>query len=293
LSFLLDQTCPTHNRKNTPFETPTMPLNIEFMNSSRSAYTRSGKALPQRKSDPWLFWWTIAIFVLLGLTTFSWFFSLYVFRHPEKPKNYRLLATLHKLEPLTKFNERNVPQGKFHSAKEIYAKYFGYADSELSAQSTLFKRNYIQNYADEQPVYLKGKYRIYKVTELKPQDAFPSGLVVRAKSTELPNVSVEFIFPADALPQGRPPYGDDLVLQTNATFASVLHISRLPEDSLCFTVVPLTYYSYPVGNQEFLSLSPPEKLNLDAHWPLTDDTPSADQERGHLAARPDEQVSAN
>jgi hypothetical protein len=270
-----------------------MPLHIEFMNASRSVYTKSGKPLPQKRSDPWLFWWTIAIFVLLGLTTFSWCFSLYVFRHPERPKNYRLLASLNKLEPLTRFTERDVPQGKFHSAKEIYAKYFGYSDSELAAQSSLFKRNYIQNYVDEQPVYLKGEYRIYKIAELTSQHAFPSGLVVRAKSRELPNVSVEFIFPAESLPQTRPPYGDDLILQTNRTFASVLHISRLPEDSLCFTVVPLTYYSYPVGNEEFLTLSPPALLNLDAAWPLTDDGATPDSEKVRVASRPEQKAGAN
>lgn len=259
-----------------------MPLNIEFMNASRSPYSKAVPVLPVRRSDPWLFWWTIAIFILLGLTTFSWFFSLYVFRHPEKPANYELLARFGKLEPLTNFNDRNVPQGKFNSAKEIYAKYFALGDEEMEAQNAIFKRNYIQNYREEQPVYLKGEYRIYKVDQLEPGDAIPSGLVVRAKSMELPNVSVEFIFPTDRLPKERPAYGDDLLLKTNDTFASVLHISRLPEESLCFTVVPLTYYSYPVGAQEFISLRPPEQLNMKAEWPLTDDAPG-NPETGRVA----------
>ena len=253
-----------------------MPLQIEFMNASRSPYTRSGKALPPSKSDPWLFWWTVAIFVLLALATFSWFFSLYVFRHPEIPKNYRLLAKLNKLEPLVRFNERTVPQAKFHSAKEIYGRYFNYTDREIDAQNGLLKRHYIQNYVDAQPIYLKGDYRIYQVKELSASDAMTSGLAVRAKSRELPNVSIEFVFPTSDPPKGRPAIGDDLVLKTNDNFASVLHISRLPEESLCFTVIPLTYYSYPVGEDEWLALAPPPILNMDAAWPLTKNVPAED-----------------
>ncbi|MGI8603612.1 MAG: hypothetical protein ACR2OZ_11525 [Verrucomicrobiales bacterium] len=263
-----------------------MSLHVTLMNASRSHYGKSGKALSRKQSDPWLFWWTIAIFVLLGLATFSWFFSLYVFRHPENPKNYRLLSRVGKLEPLTKFNEQTVPQGKFLTPKEAYAKFFNYTNDELTAQNGLFKRNYIQNYAEQQPVYIKGEYRIYKVTELSPRDAFPSGLIVRAKARELPNVSIEFVLPADQLPKGRPPYGDDLILKTNDNFASILHVSRLSEDSLCLTVVPLTYWSYPVSHEEFISLTPPAKLNLDSRWPVTDDIPTPEAEKGRVAGVP-------
>jgi hypothetical protein len=261
-----------------------MPLQIEFMNASRSPYTKSGRALSPSKSDPWLFWWTVAIFVLLALATFSWFFSLYVFRHPEIPKNYRLLSKLNKLEPIARFNERTVPQAKFHSAKEIYTRFFNYTDREIDAQNGLLKRHYIQNYSDAQPVYIKGDYRIYQVGELTAKNAITSGLVVRAKARDFPNVSIEFVFPTSDPPSARPAIGDDLVLKTNDNFASVLHISRLPEESLCFTVVPLTYYSYPVGEEQWLALSPPPLLNMDAQWPLTHDAPPADSVADRVVA---------
>lgn len=264
-----------------------MRPHVEFMSSSRSPYAKPSRNLTPAKGDPWLFWWTIAIFILLALTTISWLSSLYIFRHPEKPRNYRLLAQFHKLEPLKKFTERNVPQGKFHTAKEIYAKYFTYTDEELDTLNNLFKRSYIRNYADDTPVYLRGKYRVYKVEELTPQQPFMSGLVVRAKSVELPNVSIEFVFPTEALPKERPAYGDDLVLDTNDTFGSAVHISRLPEDSLCVTLVPLTYYSFhPSDPKRTLVLSPPHRLNMDAPWPLTDDTPMPDAEPVKMAVTP-------
>ncbi len=263
-----------------------MPLQIELLNASRSSHAKSGPNLAQKKGDPWLFWWTIAIFVLLALTTFSWFASLYIFQHPENPKNYRLLAKFRKLEPLKKFDPLNVPRGRFHGAKEAYGKYFTYTDEELDTQNGLFKRSYIKNYAEEQPVYLKGTYRIYKVAELDGSRPFTSGLVIRAKSVELPNVSIEFVCPNEVLPAQKPRYGDDIVLSTNNFFASVMHVSRLPEESLCFTVVSLTYSPLKFGSDSVITLFPPERLNMAAEWPLTDDTPSEEVDT-QLAATPD------
>ncbi len=259
---------------------------IQLMNASRSPYAKSGQSMPAKKRDPFLFWWVIVIVVLMALTTFSWMASLYVFQHPEKPKNYRLLAKIGKLEPLVRFKETSVsdpkkekpvPKAQFYSAKEIYAKFFSWTDKELATQNDLLKRHYIQNYTNDVPIYLKGEYRIYKVADLNENTPFTSGLVIRARSTELPNVSIEFTFPTDGPPLARPQVGDDLLLKTNNTFAATLHISRLAEESLCFTVVPLSYNSFPVDAQgrQFIKLAPPALLNMMAPWPITDDAPDA------------------
>lgn len=266
-----------------------MRLHVEFMSGSRSPYAKPAQTLPPPRGDAGLFWWTITIFLLLAFTTFSWLSSLYIFRHPEKPRNYRVLAKFHKLKPLKKFNERSVPQGKFHDAGEIYNKYFGLGGEELNVQNDLFKRNYIRNYDDAPPVYVRGKYRIYKVEDLTPDRPFMSGMVVRAKSIHLPNVSIEFVFPTEALPRERLSYGDELVLDTNESFASVLHISALPEDSLCLTVVPLTYNYFsvnPADAHRYTVLSPPELLNMDAPWPVTDDAPVIPAEPVEVAGVP-------
>lgn len=258
---------------------------IPLMNASRPPYAKSGQSMSAKKGDPYLFWWIIVIFVLIALTTFTWMSSLYVFQHPEKPKNYRLLARIGKLEPLVRFKEtavkdrkdKQVPKAQFYTAKEVYAKFFNWTDKELAAQNDILKRNYIQNYTNDVPIYLKGEYRIYKVAELSGKTPFPEGLVVRARSTELPNVSIEFLFPTEGPPLARPQAGDDLLLKTNNTFASALHISRLAEESLCFTVVPLSYNSFPVDAQgkQFIKLAPPALLNMNAPWPVTDDTVDA------------------
>jgi hypothetical protein len=265
-------------------------LHVEFMSGSRSPYAKPAQALPTPRGDSGLFWWTIAIFVLLALTTFSWLGSLYIFRHPEKPKNYRLLAKFQKLPPLKKFNERTVPQGKFHTANDIFNKYSLFTEEEIGVQNDLLKRNYIRNYDDAPPVYVRGNYRIYKVENLTDSQPFTSGLVVRAKSVDIPNVSIEFIFPTESLPRERLSYGDDLVLDTNESFASVLHISSLPESSLCLTVVPLTYNYFsvnPADTRRYTVLSPPTRLNMDAPWPVTDDTPLAPAGPPEVAGAPD------
>ena len=251
-------------------------LHVEFMSGSRSPYAKPAQTLPTVRRDSGLFWWTIAIFLLLALTTASWLGSLYIFRHPEKPRNYRLLAKFQKLPELKKFTERTVPQGKFNTADDIFAKYSRLTPEEIAVQNDLFKRSYIRNYEDTPPVYVRGTYRIYKVEDLTPHQPFTSGLVVRAKSTDLPNVSIEFVFPTESLPRERLNYGDDLMLDTNESFASVLHISPLPESSLCLTVVPLTYNYFsvnPADARRYTILEPPVRLNMEAPWPVTDDVP--------------------
>lgn len=266
-----------------------MRLHVEFMSGSRSPYAKSGHSLPPARGDAGLFWWTIAIFLLLAFTTFSWLGSLYIFRHPEKPKNYRVLAKFDKLQPLKKFTDSSVPQGKFHAPKEVFDRYFGFSVAELAVQNDLFKRSYIRNYDDTPPVYVRGRYRIYKVEALTPERPFTSGVVVRAKSVDLPNISIEFVFPAEVPPQDRLDYGDDLVLDTNRSFASVLHISGLPEESLCLTVVPLTYNFFTVNSDEDrlgTVLKPPKRLNMDAPWPVTDDTPLVPVEPLEVAGSP-------
>jgi hypothetical protein len=269
---------------------------IQFLSANRSPYSASGRSAPP-PPDTSLFWWTILIFVLTGLATFSWMGSLYVFNHPEKPKNYRLLAKLKKIEPLKKFSESDLPQGKFQSAKELYRQYFGYESLELDTFNNLLKRSYIQNYRDQAPLYLKGDFTIDKVVDLTANDIFSRGLVIRATSEDLPNVQIELILPTDEIPKNRPSTGDELRLKNNHLFASLIHVSRPDSESLCFTAVPLTYPQYQVSETEKIALRPPTLLNLTGTWPLTDATPPPAQavESPTTAAAsppPSEEISA-
>ncbi len=250
-----------------------MPIHVEFMSSSRSPYAKSGRSIQKKSGDPWLFWWTIAIFILIGITTFSWFASLYIFRHPEKPKNYKLLSKFKKLPTLTPFNQRDAPRGKFYDARQIYERYFSYTDAQLSAQNDLFKRNYIQNYDEGGPIYVKGTWRVYQARPLTQGDAITSGFVIRAESIDRPVVRLEMIFPASKVPSGHFDI-EELVLNSNNYFASIVHVSRMPEETMLFTVIPLNYDDYKISERDggiLLSTKPPAQLNLSASWPVTDE----------------------
>jgi hypothetical protein len=255
------------------------------MSTPRSS---TGYAIGKSESrrDRSLFWWTVAITILLGLATFSWFFSIYVFSHPEKPLNYQILTRFDKLLPPRDFSPLEVPGGQFLEPKAGYAKFYAMPDHLLAESNSLFKRHYITNYADETPLYLRGLFRVYQVRGLTGDDVFPQGLVVRARARDYPNVVIEYVFPT---PDGTEPNpdllaaGDDLALDRSSTFASVIHIARLPQDQLCFTLVPLVYGSYEIDGAGKIDLSPPDKLNLSGRLPITDE-PGPDAADAQVAA---------
>lgn len=262
-------------------------LHIEFLNTSRRSEGFGEDRFQKRKKDSGLFWWSVFITILLGMATFSWFFSIYIFAHPEKPLNYRILTHLEKIEPPTSFSALTVPTGKFFDAKGIYTKYYGFGDSHLEVGNSLLKRRYLKNYKEEAPIYVKGVFRISEVRQLTAEDVFPSGYIVRATSREYPTVSIEYIFPCTAESTAETPapftVGDDLSLDRTSTFASLLNAAKLHDDSFCFSLVPLVYGTYQVAGSGTLSLSPPKTLNMSGHWPLTGDISSAGSLRPKVA----------
>ncbi|MEZ5304861.1 MAG: hypothetical protein R3F11_30060 [Verrucomicrobiales bacterium] len=107
-----------------------MSLNIEFLSVSRgSQQGKTGGKYYSRQKSVGMFWWTIAITLLLGLCVFFWFFSIYVFAHPEQPFSYELLSRLGKLDDLKNYEvasptkDLESPKGKFFAPKEFYATY--------------------------------------------------------------------------------------------------------------------------------------------------------------------------
>ena len=100
---------------------------------------------------------------------------------------------------------------------------------------------------------------------------------MRAKSVDLPNISIEMILPTEALPRERPAYGESLVLDTNESFASVLHISRLPGGQpLPDGGAAHVLFALSVRPEARPGAQPARLLNMEAPWPVTDDTPVAE-----------------
>ena len=106
-----------------------MEPRVQFMHSPRGGWSRATSVV--RRTDGGLFWWSIAITVLLGLAVFSWFFCIYVFTHPEKPFNYGLLNRFHKLEALRLFSEKDIPSGKTYAHKDMYQQFHDFSEEYL------------------------------------------------------------------------------------------------------------------------------------------------------------------
>ena len=272
---------------------------LEQAGNSKGGYG-SGPVQPIR-SESSLLWWAISLTLLMALCVFSWFFSIYVFTYPERPFNYNLLTKLDKLEPLKKFvATKDLPSGDFLAPKDFYNRYFNLSDSLTKHQNRIFKQNYILNYKDKErpPVYLKGKFEVAQTRKLKAGDVFPSGLVLRCKSLELPNLILELVMPTAKDPTAEFEVGQEIVLDSSQTFASVIHSEKLGVNNLSVTVVSLVYHQWRTNDGDgVVRESPPQRLNLQGPWPilqepLTASLPEAGTEKPKDTAEVAEPVEA-
>ena len=261
-----------------------MQLHVEFMNAPRGSLSRAANAV--KKADGGIFWWTIVIAILMALAAFSWIASIFIFTHPEKPYNYKLLSRIHRLEEIKHFNEKDMPAGKSLTPPELYQKFFSLTDENLGNHNSLLRRNYITNFKnrDEKPFYVRGRFKVIHARPLTPDDVFPRGLVARAVAVnedgrEYRNVMVEYVLPTEfEVPGVEFAPGDLLDIDSRRTkkrlHGAVINIKRLNEDVLVFTVVPLMYGEHlidPVKNK-ILTATPPDHLNMSAPFPITDDS---------------------
>lgn len=252
------------------------------MNAPRGSLSRAAQTV--KKADGGMFWWTIGISLLVGLATFSWIFSIYVFTHPEKPFNYSFLEKVHRLEPILQFTEKNAPPGKTYAPKDLYQKFYSLSDSNLKDNNSILRRNYITNYKTkaDRPFYVSGRFRIVHARPLNKDDLFQNGMVARAVAIneddrEYRNVIVEYVLPTEA--ELRPDVefnaGDILDIDSRRRkrrlYSSVINVERLNEDVLVFTVIPLLYGEHTVDSTKNLTLTaaPPARLNLKAFLPIT------------------------
>lgn len=256
-----------------------MEPRIQFMHAPRGG--RSAAVV--KRTDGGLFWWSVAITMLIGLATFSWFFCIYASTHPEKPFYYNLLTRFHKLEPLKAFSEKEMPSGKTYSHKDMYQSYYSLTGENLVQKNSDLHRAYITNYKEERPVYLRGSFKVTHSRELTKDDVFPSGTIARAVALveddkEYRNVEVEYILPSSGKSKDQLLPGDILKIDTadqagkGRRFASLLNVDRRHDDSMVFTVVPLAYGEL-ANSQAGVSIKtePPDKLNMAGKWPITDD----------------------
>lgn len=252
-------------------------MRVQFLSDGSEYRSYGGGNFSKKtKADGGLFWWTIGITLLLGLATASWFFSILVFAHPEKPFNYDLLVKLNKLEGIRKYSQLSVPHGQFLTAGKLLEELFYFTPEQYRVHNDLLKRHYIRNFKEKNPTYLRGQFEVLGTKKLTTDDVFQSGWVVVARDKEIEDVDIELVLPG--LKGAAAPFekGDVINLDTGGTkttYASVVHVQRVGDGQrIRATLVPLVY-QLNAGNDgsAVASCVPPAKLNLKAHWPISGD----------------------
>jgi len=256
----------------------------DFFTNDRTTFARQTHISSYRKKrNTGNYVWTIILTLLTAMTAFSWIFCVYVFGHPERAFNYNLLLNLEKLEPLADYSPARAPKGKFFSAKELYALYYNQKPAQLRSLSGVLRRQYILNFDDIDGVnYIKGTFRIYSARQLGPKDVFTSGIALRGEATDYPNVVIEYILPGDNVPPGATDFStnDILTVATASTCAALIHVSKIDDDRLLFTAVPIVYGEHETPSSLTVSTKPPARLNLNGPLPIT----SEDAGEGKTAA---------
>lgn len=240
--------------------------------SERSSFSRRARQSEEgRQSGGNLLLWLAAIAVLLGLNFASWSFCMWVFGQPEHPMNYALLTRLDKLDPIGSFTPVTAPRGRFRSLKDLYAQAYPFGPAELRAYNGILKRHYLRNYLERSDVtFLSGDFEVVSVRPLSEGDPFPSGFVVRARSTTFPDALLELVLPSPAPPEtlGLAP-GEELKVEESSTCAALLHVHRNPDDTMIFTAVPLIAREFRFGEGDPIEVEPPERIRLESElWPF-------------------------
>ncbi len=228
-----------------------------------------------RKGRDHLFLWTVGILLLTGLALAVWLGSFYIFGHPEKPESYRMLQKLKKIAPPERFELTAAPAGEFLNAQKMYERYASMTRHQLQKENEGLLRDYINNYKSTKRLvpYLTGRYSIMSSYELKENDFFGSGVVAVGQSVDHPQTVIEHVYPAGAasvpILEKMLATGLDIQLERANDLAAVIHVERMFDGRLQFTVVPLLYGSYALkqGSGSF-SLEPPAILNPAGGLPI-------------------------
>jgi len=216
--------------------------------------------------------WLAVIAVLVGLNFASWSFCMWVFGQPEHPMNYKLLTRLEKLDPIHGFTPVSAPRGKFHSAKDLYAQVYPFSPAELRAYNGILKRHYLKNYLERDDVtFLSGEFTVISVQRMSGKDVFPSGLVIRAKSTSFPDALLDLALPAESAPETFAlEAGQTLVLEESSTCGALLNIERRDDAIMIFTVVPLVEREYQFAEGAVITVKVPGQIRIDPElWPIS------------------------
>jgi hypothetical protein len=178
------------------------------------------------------------------------------------------------------------PKGEFLTAPRLLDRYGKFGELELARENALLLRNYLTNFRESgrRVHYVAGRFQVVQSFALDRHDCFPSGAVAIAQSESLPQMLVEFVFPAPpesaATIRESVAMGADISLQRSHDLWALVHVERHADGRMQFTVVPLPYGGWQLkrGQGSFRLESPEEllrnrgiDLNLNAGLPIVRD----------------------
>ena len=232
------------------------------------------------------FLWSVVLLVMTGVCFASWIGSFYVVSHPENPRCYRILKKFKRVEPPKRFAVTEAPKGEFLGAPKLLERYGKLGKLELANENALLMRNYVTNFRESgrRVHYVAGRFQVVQSFDLGRADWFPSGAVAVAQAENLPQVLVEFVFPAApenvSAIRETVTMGADITLQRSQDLWALTHVERHADGRMQFTVLPLPYGGWQLkrGPGSFTLQSPEEllrdhriELNLAAGLPIVRD----------------------
>ena len=239
-----------------------------------------------RSTGNGFFVWAVVLLVMTGLCFASWIGSFYVVAHPENPRCYAILKKFKRVDPPKRFKVVEAPKGEFLSAARLLDQYGKLGKLELARENELLLRNYLTNFRESgrRVPYVAGRFQVVQSYVLGKADCFRSGAVAIAQAENLPQLLVEFVFPAApddvANIRGTVVMGADIALQRAQDLWALVHVERHADGRMQFTVLPLPYDGWQLkrGEGSFRLQSPEEllrdhgvELNLAAGLPIVRD----------------------
>jgi hypothetical protein len=240
---------------------------------------------PSSKKGDRLFLWSVVLLLLTGACLASWIGSFYVVLHPENPKCYRILKKFKRVEPPKRFRVIEAPQGDFLTASKLLERYGKLGRLELENQNAELLRAFLMNFREtkRRVPYIAGRFRVVQSYELRKGDFIPSGAVAIAQSETLPQVLIEYIFPA-APGEGAKirkvlASGAEIALERSRDIWALVHVEHYA-GGMQFTAVPLPYGAWQLkqSGAKFALKSPAElsvdhgiELNIGAGLPVVRD----------------------
>jgi len=231
---------------------------------------------------PSWFWWFLAFILASCFAILSWSLCISIFNNPEIPRNYEILRKLGRLPEQRAYTSQTAPKHPTSSAPTLRQSYLVFTQGELETVNRKLLHNYLTNFRENNfCIYLEGDYQVTHTRKLTRDDVISEGFAVQLRAYTRPDdyseptpypVIAEIIFPTpyDNSHKGFHK-GDMIELGITPQFASLLHVSKITQESddtiVVVTAVSLASKLRPPHEGPF-DLVPPKEVNLETRLPL-------------------------